>query len=318
MSIAWIKQWEREDVVGLDVNDGRVVASHFTFKKNKPILKQLAVGEYDSQLPDRQISRAIREIWKREKLPTRTVQSCLHSRSLIVRYFRYENLNSDELPQALALEAEEALQQPSDEICMDWQLNPSRPAVSNEQTELSGTLIAAPRKTVIRHLNLIKAAGLYSIRVETSCSALSNLYSFLTKDQPPPPVCLINLTERTADIIMRSNGSNYPRTLFSANERWEENTSYLLENIQNALLYYHLKLKQPPIEKVLLTGRISKPDELQRELSKETTLPVEILDPCSAPQLGTQHLSLDRSKPNPCNLVTGVGLGLRRTDYELV
>ncbi len=315
MSAAWIKRWKQEDIIGLDINDGHIVAAHFLLKKTGPVLNRLAVGKYDPTQPDQKIAQTIRDLWKKENFPTRTVCTCLHSRSLMVRGFHYKNVDLDELPQTLALKAEEALQSPLNEISMDWQLNSSK---SNEvSTELSGTLMAAPRKTVARHLKLIQKAGLYSIHVETSCTALNNLYSLLTENQMPHPVCLINLTNRTADIIMRSNGGNYPRTLFSAGKPWDENMEYLLENIKDALLYYHLKLKHHPVQKLYLTGKIPKPDELQRELSKESTLPVEILDIRSDSRLICKKNLFDRKKHPPCNLETGIGLGLKRNPHEL-
>ena len=317
MSVGWIKQWRQEDVIGLDVHDGNIVASHFNLGKKGPVLDRLAVGKYDPKQSDRNIAHQIRDLWKKEKFPTRTVCTCLHSRSLMVRGFRYENLDMDELPQTLALKAEEALQHPLSEISLDWRLNQETPDETNLPQELSGTLMAAPRKTVVRHLKLIQMAGLYSIHVETSCIALNNLYSFLTRNQTPTPVCLINLTERTADIIMRSNGGNYPRTLFSSGKRWEENMEYLLENIQNALLYYHLKLKYHPVEQIILTGKIPKPDEFPRELSKETALPVEVMDIRSDSRLICKKNPFEKENQPPCNMETGIGLGLRREHCEM-
>lgn len=318
MKAAWLERIKNEDVVGLDFHHGHIVASHFLSTQTGPKLERLAIGEYDLNASDKERAASIRALWKKEKLPTRTVSTCLHSRALVVRYFRYENLNMDELPQALALEAEEALQCSSNNISMDWQLNPTAPNIGNQTTELSGTLVAAPRKTVVRHLKLVKSAGLYSIRIKASCSALSNLYTFLNQNRPTTPTCLINLSEQTADIVMHSNGCNYPRTLFSASETWENNQDYLLENIQNALLYYHLKLKNPPIERILLTGRIPESNGLIKKLAQETALPIERLNLCDHPRLTCRSCSENKKPDGICNVATGIGLGLKRSNYELV
>ncbi len=113
-----------EDVAGLDINYGRVVASHFSRTGSDLWMDRLAAGEFSPQLSDRQIAAWLRSFWKKEKLPTRTVRTCLHSRSLIVRYFNYRNLNIDELPQTLSLEAEEAPAAAVDELVFDRHLNP--------------------------------------------------------------------------------------------------------------------------------------------------------------------------------------------------
>jgi Tfp pilus assembly PilM family ATPase len=304
-----------EDVIGLDINYGRVVASHFSRDGTDFRMNRLVVGEFSPQLSDRQLASWLRAFWKKEKLPTRTVRTCLHSRALIVRYFNYNNLNADELAQALSLEAEEALQRPADELCFDWHLNPAENSPSGQPAELSGILVVVPRKTVIRHLDLMRAAGLYSIHVGISCSALYHFYTFQNK-QDRSPVCLINLADRTADIIMLSSSSIYPRTLFSANERWEDNLDYLMENIQNALLYYHLKTKQPPIEKIVLIGRIPDKESFPRMLAKNTALPVSILNPGDEPLMTVE--TPKQSIPETFNIATGIGLALGGLGDETV
>ncbi|QHI70509.1 type IV pilus biogenesis protein PilM [Tichowtungia aerotolerans] len=297
----------REQVVGLDINDGQITAAWFQAGNLHAGLKNIVCGEYSPGVDDRHVAKAIREIWRKEKIPTRTVQSCLHSRSLLIRYFKYENISREELPRVLSLEAEEALQCPIDEISLDWQLNTELPSNSNAQ-KLSGTLVAAPRHKVLRHLKLIKMAGLYSVNVHVSYSALNNLYSWLMKEQDTEPVCLINLTQSSVDIVMHSDNSNYPRTLFSAETGWEHNGSYLLENIQNALLYYHLKLKHAPIKRIFLAGRLSGLDEFKKNLSEETSLPVSELDMSSILKINNKFLAGDRAR----NQATAIGLGLKR------
>ncbi|MFA6172527.1 MAG: pilus assembly protein PilM [Kiritimatiellales bacterium] len=305
-----------EDVIGLDINYGRVVAAHFSKNGNGLQMDRLAAGEFSPELTDRQVAAWLRAFWKKEKLPSRTVRTCLHSRALMVRYFCYKNLSADELPQTLSLEAEEALQQPADELCFDWHLNPSGTGPDGTVSELSGILAAVPRKTVIRHLNLIRASGLYSVNVEISCSALYNFYTRLREAADMSPVCLINLADRTADIIMLSSSGTYPRTLFSANDRWEGNLDYLLENIQNALLYYHLKTNQYPIEKIVLIGRIPDKESFPRTLEKNTSLPVSIFDPAAEPRMpdGIRR----RPVPDTFNTAAGIGLALGGLGDETV
>ena len=307
------KIFGREQVIGLDINDGWITAAWFRAGKAKNGLKRFAIGQYNPEASDRQIARAVRDLWRKEKMPTRTVQTCLRSRSLLIRYFQYENLNPEELPNALALEAEEALQLPASKISMDWQLSNSMPDSNNQQfKKLSGVLSAAPREKVMKHRKLIKLCGLYTINVHTSCSATSNLYSWLTgmTDLETIPACLINLTKKSADIIMHSKDGNYPRTLFSAGSGWAENIDYLLENIQNILLYYHLKLQQDPVEKIVLAGCLEGLDRLPTSLAEQTGLPVNILNINEEERITKKPLPGFKT----CNRVTAIGLGLRREE----
>lgn len=267
-----------EDTVGLDISYGRITAAHFVPGERGPVLQKLVASHYDPELPDKKLAGVLRRLWKKEKLPSRTVCTCLHSRALAIRPFAYKNLTLDELPHALLLEAEEALQKHPGEIALDWHLAPTAPDESGRRPELTGILVAAPLKTVRRHLDLIKAAGLYAISVEPGCIALYRLYCFLTRNRAPEPVCTVNLGGRTADILMCSNGNSYPRTIFSAGDGWDQNADYLAKNVQDALLYYDLKRKHAPVTKILLTGQLDGQETLPARLQEETGLPVELWD----------------------------------------
>jgi Tfp pilus assembly PilM family ATPase len=306
------KRYQEEELVGLDINNGQLAAAHFSRTGRGLKFDRLVTSEYDPQISDRQLAAGIRAFWKKEKLPSHIVRTCIYSRSLLVRYFQYSNLNENELAMALSLEAEEALQLPSSEICIDWNLNPVVYHADGNPEQLCGTLVAAPRKAVKRHLDLICAAGLYSVNVEVSCSAAYNLYSYLFEKQERPPMCLVHIAQRTADIIMCADDSIYPRTLFSANDCWETNTEYLLENIQNALLYYHLKIRHGAIGKVVLFGRIPASDQFLEKLARKVSLPVETVDVCA-------HLGLGENHPgfrSGCNATTAIGLALQEAEHE--
>lgn len=307
-------KFKGEHAVGLDISQDRLVATHFIHTAQGLRLNQLAVKEYVPGSPDKVIAQHIRELWKSRRFPTHTVCSCLHSQSQIVRYFRYNNLTLAELPSTLSLEAEEALQQPPENIVMDWCLNSG--GASASASEISGILVAVPRQKVLQHINLLRAGGVYPVQIEVSCSALSNLCLFMASSTEQPAVCLVNLAEKSADVIMLSGGKSYPRTLFSVKDRWEDNREYLLENIKDALLYYHLKVKQAPVEKIILTGRMPGLPVLINTLVKATSLPVEVLDLFSDPRLAPAIKREPAKLLKNCNLATGLGLGLRMPQNE--
>jgi Tfp pilus assembly PilM family ATPase len=306
----------KEHAVGLDLNYGRIVATHFV-QDGSAVLNRLAVDSYDPEMPDKELALKIRSFWKKEKLPSRTVCTCLHSRALAIRPFFYKNLTREDLPKVLLLEAEEALQKKPAEIAMDWHLSPSGPdEEAGRRTELFGLLTAAPRKTVQRHLNLIKAAGLYAISVEISPSAVHRFYAFLMHDQKPEPVCLINLADRTADVIVCSNGSCYPRTIFSAEDGWESNLGYLAGSVQDAMLFYEMKSRYPSIKRIVLTGTAGAIPALAERIRQTTALPVEIWNVLDGLERAGTRLQASRDIPENYSLTAALGLGLRRPAYE--
>jgi len=311
-----LHRWaENEHAVGLDVNDGQIAASHFIEKNGAPVLHALAAEKIDPALSGKELAHCIRTFWKKHKLPTRTVCTRLHSPSTIARPFSYTNVLSKELPRVLSLEAEEALQLPFEEISLSWNLNPAK-----QNGEISGALIAAPRKTVRNHIKLIQSSGLYPINVEIDCSAVINLYDFINKDSEPDPICLINLTSHMADIVTLVNGAAYPRILYSSTQNgWANHLDYLIENIESALLHYQLKIKGDPVHKLLLTGQ-PLPNEAMNRFIEAMSISVKRWNPTSEKKMLTSaHLKkiISPEEMTSFNLSTALGLGLRHPKREL-
>jgi hypothetical protein len=311
-----LHRWAKnEHAVGLDVNDGQIVASHFTGHNGGLLLDVLAMETVNPALSRKELAHCIRTFWKKHKLPTRTVCTSLHSPSTIARPVSYTNVLEDELPRVLSLEAEEALQLPPEEISLSWHLNPAK-----QTGEISGALIAAPRKTVRNHIKLIQMAGLYPINVEIDCSAVINLYDFLNPTEDPLPVCIINLTSQIAGIVILANGAAYPRIVFSGNKNgWQDNLDYLIANVESALLHYQLKVKGDPVSKLILTGH-PLPDKAMNRFIEAMSISVERWSPASEEKMpSSDHLKkmLSPEEMTSFNLSTALGLGLRHPKREL-
>ncbi len=311
-----LHRWANDEhAVGLDMYAGHIVASHFVEHNGKLMLNALAAETCDPALSEKELAHKIHSFWKKHKLPTRTVCTCLHSPTLIARFFSYTNVDQDELPRVLSLEAEEALQLPLEDIALSWHLNPEK-----QTHEISGTLVAAPRKTVRNHIRLIQAAGLYPINVEIDCSAVINLYDFLNTKTNRSPVCLVNLAAQMAGIVILSGGAAYPRLVFSSNATgWQDNLDYLVENIKSALLHYQLKIKGDPVSKLLLAGD-PQPNHFRERISEAGGIPVKSWDPASEENIPRPIHSkkiISAEDMKTFNLATALGLGLHHPKGKL-
>ena len=78
--------------------------------RKKIVLTHAGWQEYAPDASDDEIAQVIRKLWRKTRMPTRTVCGGLQSRSLCLKYFRYPDLSQMELASALKLEAEETLQ----------------------------------------------------------------------------------------------------------------------------------------------------------------------------------------------------------------
>jgi len=307
-----------EDVIGLDIGDTTVVASRVGRRHSGQIeLREAGWVDFDAGASEKQLAAAIRRLWRENGFSTYTVCSCLRSRSAVLKYFKYPNLSEDELSSALRLEAEDALQLSLDKIVIDWHVN-RRSAdgeAGNGQRDTEGVLVAFPRSEVDRHLAVLQSAGLYPVVVDTACMAVSNLFFELGGRRNPDEVeCLINLAKKFVDVaILFDDKCIYPRTIISRSAVWEEAVDYLIANLKDALKFYQFKLRQKPVQRLILCGRIPSKEDFLNKLQETVGLPVEIWDPLGdmAVRLGGRSRAFLEGGVNSL-LVTSLGLALRR------
>jgi Tfp pilus assembly PilM family ATPase len=306
----------KEDVAGLDIVAGNITASRIEIVSGGRMeLCQAGWTTYDPDMPDKQLADVIRKLWRQSGMPTTTVCASLRSRSLVLHYFRFENIPVDELEPALWLKAEETLQMRRSQIVIDWHLNRNLGKNRNpaEEKIVEGVLIAAPQQDVDQQLKLLTMAGLFPVILDVGSMAVANLFLALKgNDLSPEPVCVTNLSTRTADIAILANRQwIYPQTVISRAADWEQAIPFLCENIMDALKYYEFKQHHTPVTRLILTGATA--DKLAGALRQRLNLPVETWDPLSSMSIPSSALSqrLTQTTHGGQMLASSLGLALR-------
>jgi Tfp pilus assembly PilM family ATPase len=310
----------RENIAGINIADGVVSAARIVRRGRRKIaLTHAGWMEYAPDASDEEIVQVIRKLWKKTLMPTRSVCMGLQSRMLCLKYFKYPDLAPRELTSALHLEAEETLQLPPDEIVLDWHLNrPKNDPYTQLGEQLQGILVAVAKKEVNRQLNLLKKAGLFPVMTDIGCTSLCNLFLALRgeKVNVDNAVCVVNLSRYNADIsILYSDHYIYPRTIISRSAEWSTKLQYLIENISDALLYYHVKVDKTPVTQLVLTGFVPDDPEFVAQIHDTIGLPTEVWSPLKDENFSIAH-SLKSSKNNSVIsplMTTSLGLGLRNT-----
>ena len=274
----------KESIAGISIGDGFVSVSRVVRRGRKKIqLTNAGWMEYAPDATDDEIVQVIRKLWKKTGMPTRTVCVGLQSRSLCLKYFSYPDLSQGELHSALRLEAEETLQLPPEDIVLDWHINrpKSDPYTQLGQT-LQGILVAVSKEQVNRQMLLMKKAKLFPVIVDVGCTSLCNLFLALRGEKVSRDngVCVVNLSRFSADIsILYNEHYIYPRTIISRSAEWSSKVQYLIENISDALLYYHVKVDKTPVTQLVLTGFVPKDPAFVSQVHDTIGLPTEVWSP---------------------------------------
>jgi Tfp pilus assembly PilM family ATPase len=258
---------------------------------------------------DQERQQKLRELWRRERIPTRSVWVNFHSQMLVQKFFCM-NIPQDELLAALTLEAEESFPSHENEVVLDYHLNEER----GPNGELCGMLYALPAWELQAQIAMLKQAGLMVCGVSSGACDLSNLFSLLAPEKTDHfAQCLVNLSTHFADIvIMYGARSIYSRTVLSRSGPWVKNLDYLAENLNDALLYYSQWVSEKQVETILISGTISEEVDICGALLERTGMPVYAWNPFeenSGVRLTAAAKSLDCS---PLDLVNSVALAMRR------
>ncbi|HEY5653692.1 MAG TPA: pilus assembly protein PilM [Pontiella sp.] len=308
----------KENVAGISVADGVIsMARVVRHGKNKLSLTHAGWTEYNTHGSDAELVSAIRGLWKKTRMPTRTVCCGLHTHALCLKYFKYPDLAPRELSSALSLEAEEALQLPPDEIALDWHLNrPRNDPYTQLGEQLNGILVAVSKKEVNHQLSLMKRAGLFPVVVDVSCTSICNLYLAMRAEKvsPAQAVCVVNLTEHSADIsILYDDHYIYPRTIVLRSAEWASKQQYLIENISDALLYYHVKVARTPVTQLVITGSVPQDPTFVEKIHDTIDLPTEVWNPLSDKHFHISHAAKSDSTHDVVSpiMTTSLGLSLR-------
>ncbi|MBN3037927.1 MAG: pilus assembly protein PilM [Candidatus Omnitrophica bacterium] len=305
----------KEAVAGLDVGENYIAAACLSPERDGHI-KVEHLGWVDKR-PDaslKVVASLIKGLWRKNRISTRTVSTCLHSPSLVLKYFKYSNLPSQELESTLRLEAEQIFNKPQRELFIDWHLFSADSSARKEIVNGTqhGILFAVPGETVKKQLSILEMAGLYPVMMDVGCTATSNLFLKLRNPAPDNVHCLVNIADHRADVSILSAGPFiYPRVIYSQAVSWSERLDYLIKNIEDILRYYQFKLRRKPVNKLIFTGQLPANGGLQKEIKKALDLPVEFWNPLN-------ELSLKRDIPDKKLQVLGpamsvcLGLAMRR------
>ena len=307
----------RESIAGLSIQDGMITAAWVTTGRGgRKRVRKLGQAAYDRGITSKKLAATVQKLWRACRMPTYTVCSSMHSRSMVLKHFLFDGLTEAEIRSALRLDAELVLGLPPEDILTDWQV--TRTATSPEGgVRTEGVLVAVPRQDVERHVRLLEMADLYPVILDVGCMAAANLCLALRNwDEEPQSICLVNASSRSADIIVFGPDSfMYPRTLFQRSGTWTDRADYLAESLVEAVRYCRYNLRQTPVERLLVTGSSAGTRGFGEQLADAVGLPLECWDPLTVLAKGSVRVrgAGGDDVKSGFALTTTLGLALRGT-----
>ena len=306
-----------EDIAGVEITDRWVIAARMARNAAGNLeLTHLGRQEHPGLHDEEGVVEALKQVWQTYGIPTSTVAVCLHSPRLLIRRFRYDNVEREELDSTLSLQAEELMQLPREQLLVDWQVERAETAGS----ALEGLLVAIPQQEAEKHLALLRKANLYPIILDVSCTALNNLFRAVQGDEAPSEtICLVHgsLSRISLAIVKTSSSFIYPRYRDCHAQQAELEPDFFVQYIQEALSYYEQKHPGAAVDRLALSGELSTNRDFSAAIKAQSTLPVVNWNPLEWPDIAFSPAIFSLSKLEEIGPQSAVALGLAmRADHH--
>lgn len=341
--------------VGLDIGSHSVKAVELTRSGKGLKLSRYAVVELtpgtmvDGEVVNRDhLVESIRDALAKAGIKTKTVNSAVSGRSVIVRRIPMEKMTEAQARQAIHWEAEQHIPFRVDEVSIDFK-------ILNEESapgQMEVLLVAAKKEVIHLHRGLIQGAGIRTSAVDLEQFALLRAYQNSYHPSDEECVTILNVgSDNTNLVIVKGGAPSFNRDLAIGGGRFIEAiqrslgldystaesvlkgslpegvsevdvrnaVSSVLEelstSVRRSFISFQASGESSRIDKMLISGGCSLMAGLADTLSEHHGLPVEVFDVFGDIQLeGT--LAVDETERKNLQAVIAVAVGLALKSVE--
>ncbi|MGE4618735.1 MAG: type IV pilus assembly protein PilM [Planctomycetota bacterium] len=339
----------QKSLVGLDIGSDEVKVVELTETPDGIELTGFGWGRISA--PEETLD-TVKAVLRESGIRSRKVATAVSGRSVVVRYITLPELDDDELPETLRLEADKYIPFDRDEVCIDGQRldNPSED--SGESTEMKSLLVAVKKDLLHDHIDQVQELGLVPVAVDVDSFALGNSFELrngngVRSENPDMAVALVDVGASKTNIhILRGNVSCFSREIYlggsdlteaiSRREHLDEaeaeelkcephgNEELVATSVQPVLdeiageiqlsFDYFENQFDHRVEEVFISGGASRTLGLQETFERIFDREVKTWDPLESIKIREDLVDVDALSEHLSQLPIAVGLGSRLQD----
>jgi type IV pilus assembly protein PilM len=216
--------YKDKPIFGLDIGFSSIKAMQLAWQGKKRIVQGYGVAGFDSKIIEdgvitdpETLAEATLKLFSSGiigEISTRRVAIAAPASRTFTRTMRLPTLESNDISEAVRLEAEQYIPVPIDELYLDYQLISKGP----KETELLA--VAVPRKIVDSITTFTKLIGLDVVAIESSIGAASRL--FVQAENASIPTVLIDFGSLSSDVTIYDNTLIVTGTVFGGGDSFTE------------------------------------------------------------------------------------------------
>ena len=207
----------QKSLVGLDIGTDEVKVVELTRTQDGLELTGFGWGKIPS--PEETLD-TVRSVLRESGIRCRKVATSVSGRSVVVRYITLPQLDADELPETLRLEADKYIPFDRDEVCIDGQQLSSPDSEDDSSEEMKSILVAVKKDLLQDHIDQVQELGLIPTVVDVDSFALGNSFELRTEagvqeEDSPRAVALVDIGATKTNIhIVRGSTSCFSREIY--------------------------------------------------------------------------------------------------------
>jgi type IV pilus assembly protein PilM len=291
---------------------------------------------------------AIRELVTKHRVKTKDAVVSVSGNSVIIKRINLPAMTVEELEESIQWEAEQYIPFDINDVNIDVQILDD---ATDDPGQMEVLLVAARKELVNEYQALIQQAGLRPAVVDVDAFAVANMYE-LNYERTMGSIALVNVGSGNVNIhVLRDGVSMFTRDIGMGGQQFTEeiqrtlNISYedaelmkvgdaerddravvpeeieqvlssvgesLATEIQRSLDFYLSTAADGGLSRIFLSGGAARTPGLARAISRQTSLPCEVVDPFRAIQIDEREFKEGYLEDVAPQAAVVVGLAIRR------
>ena len=197
---------KQSEVLGLDIGSSTVKLIQMrkdngNYKVAAAGMAEIANGTEDKSQIETNITKAIHKCFQSVSVKTNLAVCSVCGPEVAVRYFKFPSLQTEEIPGAILLEAEQVCPFNIGESAVEYQLIP------NGDDNISGVFVAATNNLIKAKRQLVKNASLNSVLMDVDGLALLNCLSQYENAGTIGATAILNVGSRFTNLAIIGDNS---------------------------------------------------------------------------------------------------------------
>ncbi|BCR04679.1 type IV pilus assembly protein PilM [Desulfuromonas versatilis] len=292
------------------------------------------------------VVEAIRNLVESQKIKTKNVATSISGHSVIIRKIQLPIMTEEEMESSIQWEAEQYIPFEISEVNLDFQiLGPD----AKDPSQMNVVLVAAKKEFVNDYVAVFSECGLNPVVMDIDCFAIENAFEASYGTAAEGIVALINMgagamnvnilkegvSVFTRDIQVGGNmfneeiqkrlglsGEDAERVKLGAEledvdpdelqEVMQDSVETLCQEVQRSLDFFSATSADEKVQKIFITGGVSKATQVKESLEQRLGIPVEGMDPFRQIVVDEKNFDMEYIKAIGPLFTVAVGLAMRR------